>query len=174
MTDEKHLEEQCLEWFKEAGWQCRHGDEVKRDDAGQALLADELKDALTRINPHIPADGIDDAMRAINQQESPILAVNNRKFHQYLTKGIEVSWRVDDRDKVEHVRLLDFDKVDNNSFCVVNQMQIKGASNDRRPDIVVFINGIPIAVLELKSPRAEQADIWQALNQIKNLSKRYT
>ena len=84
-----------------------------------------------------------------------------------MTKGIEVSWRVDNRDKVEYVLLLDFAKVDNNSFCVVNQMQIKGASSNRRPDIAVFINGMPLAVLELKSPRNEQADIWQALNQIK-------
>ena len=172
MSDEKHLEEQCLAWFKEAGWQCCHGDEVKpgsvgRDDARQVLLADELHAALTRINPHIPAEGIDDAIRAINQHESPILAVNNSKFHQYLTRGVEVSWRVNNRDKVEYVRLLDFAKMDNNSFCVVNQMQIKGASHNRRPDIIVFINGIPIAVLELKSPRADQADIWQALNQIK-------
>ena len=172
MFDEKHLEEQCLAWFKETGWRCRQGDEVKpggagRDDARQVLLTDELRTALIRINPQIPADSIDDAMRAINQHESPILAVNNRRFHQYLTKGIEVSWRINNRDKVDYVRLLDFAKVDNNSFCVVKQMQIKGARNDRRPDIVAFINGIPIAVLELKSPRDEQADIWQALNQIK-------
>jgi len=170
--DEKHLEEQCLAWFKETGWRCCHGDEVKpgsagRDDARQVLLADELHAALTRINPQVPADSIDDAMRAINQHESPILAINNRRFHQYMIKGVEVSWRVNNRDKVDYVRLLDFAKVDNNSFCVVKQMQIKGASNDRRPDIVAFINGIPIAVLELKSPRDEQADIWQALNQIK-------
>ena len=104
MFNEKHLEEQCLTWFEEVGWQCHHGDEFKpgssgRDDAGQVLLADELQAALKRINPHIPADSIDDAIHAITHPESPILVVNNRRFHQYMTKGVEVSWRVDNRDK---------------------------------------------------------------------------
>lgn len=134
MFNEKQLEEQCLAWFEEAGWQCRHGDEFKsgsagRDNAGQVLLADELHAALTRINPDIPADSIDDAMRAIIHHESPILAVNNRRFHQYMTKGVEVSWRVDNRDKSDYVRLIDFDRVDNNSFCVVNQLPVKGATS---------------------------------------------
>ncbi len=126
---------------------------------------------LKRINKHIPADQVDscyEQLKAIAlKPESLDLITNNRAFHRLLLEGVPVEFKKDDSEPVsDHAFLIDFENLANNQFAVVNQFTISGTKQPRRPDVICFINGLPIAVLELKSPSDENADIWDAFNQL--------
>ena len=122
--------------------------------------------ALQTINPTIPVEKLEDVASAVAKPEFPILIKSNRAFHNYLLEGVPVSWNDGGEQKHDHARLTDFNNVDNNQFLVVNQFTVQGTKMNRRPDVVVFINGLPIAVLELKNPADENADVWDAYNQL--------
>ncbi len=126
-----------------------------------------LRDALGRINPDVPDEAVDDALRAVLWTQSPSLIVNNRAFHRMLTDGVDVSWREDGRERHGKVWLVERDpaKLDDNEFLVVNQFTVIEDKRNRRPDVVVFINGLPLAVIELKNPAEEKATIRQAFKQ---------
>lgn len=170
---EDQVEDLCIDWFKELGWDYECGYDIapdsenpKRKDYKEVLIVERLKEALLKINPDIPQDKIDEVMVRLARAESPILGVNNRQFHRFINNGVPVDLRVDDRMKGDFVKIIDFENRDNNNFLVVNQFTVQGKNRNRRPDIVAFINGLPIAVLELKNPADESADIWKAFEQM--------
>jgi type I restriction enzyme, R subunit len=171
---ESTVEEAALSWFGELGDTVAHGPEIaprelgaERESFGDVVLAAQFRDAIDRLNPYIPQEARDDACRKVLLTDSPSLVANNRKFHQMLRDGVEVEYRRDDGSIAgDRVRLIDFDDPDNNDWYAVNQFTIIEGQNNRRPDIVVFVNGLPLAVLELKNAADEDATIWDAFQQL--------
>lgn len=173
MITEDQLEQLCIDWFKELGWDYECGydiapdsDRPLRKDYKEVLIVDRLSKSLEKINPDIPNEKIEEVVTRIARPESPILEVNNRQFHRFVNDGVPIELRKDSRLKGDFVKLFDFENVDNNDFLIVNQFTIHGNNGNRRPDVIAFINGLPIAVLELKNPADENADIWKAFEQI--------
>ena len=175
MITEDQLEQLCLDWFREGGYEYAYGPSIavdgespERPDYKQILLSGRLLDALQRINPKIPRIALEDqVVHLLTKPEHPVLIQNNRKFQQRLLDGVPVEYAdADGNKKSDHVQLIDFHNPDNNQFLVVNQFTVQGTKMNRRPDVVVFINGLPIAVIELKNPGDENAGIWEAYNQI--------
>lgn len=142
------------------------GDTPERDSYEQVLLKGRLQQAVRRINPAIPADAQDEAIKEIQRIASPDLITNNETFHRHLTEGIPVSKRVDGDDRGDRVWLIDFNHPENNEFLVINQFTVIENGNNKRPDILLFINGIPLVVIELKNPADENATIRSAFRQI--------
>jgi type I restriction enzyme, R subunit len=172
---ENILEETCLEWLTGLGWNCLQGPELapgmpsqEREDYRQVFLIDRLRNALARINPDVPNSGIEDAVRRILQIGSPELVVSNRSFHRLLTDGVDVEvTHQDGYGGVRHLKvwLLDLETIDNNDWVALNQYTVIEDNRNRRADVVVFVNGLPLAVLELKNPGDENATIRHAFNQ---------
>ena len=173
MMNEDQLEQLSLEWFRDTGWETLHGPDIAHDGEnpmrhsyGEVLLKGELEAAFNRINPHLPVSCFEQVWTALVKPQSPDMLTNNRAFHRLLISGIPVEYKKDDRQINDHAFIIDFDRVDQNRLQAVNQYTITGTKQPRRPDIVCFINGIPFAVIELKSPKDENVDIWDAFNQI--------
>ncbi|MCH7764897.1 MAG: type I restriction endonuclease subunit R, partial [Candidatus Marinimicrobia bacterium] len=171
---EDALEQSMLGWLEELGYKILHGPDIapgepaeERSDYSDAILHGRLRSSLTRINPYIPGDALDDALKKLRSISSPSLGLENRDFHHLLVNGIEVEIRQDDGSiRGERVNLVDFDNPENNDWLAVNQFTMIEDNHNRRPDVVVFINGLPIAVVELKNPADEDATIWSAFNQL--------
>lgn len=171
--NEEQLEELCLDWFRDNGWEVLHGPDIapdgkdpKRKDLAQVILIEELQRTFERINPHLPTDCFEQVLSTLTKHESLDLITNNRVFHRLLLEGVPVEYKRDDENIKDHAFLVDFNQIEDNHFVAVNQFTITGTRQPRRPDIICFINGLPFAVLELKSPKDENADIWDAYNQI--------
>ncbi|MEG0652170.1 MAG: type I restriction endonuclease subunit R [Acinetobacter sp.] len=171
--NETQLENLCLDWFTENGWEVVHGIDIALDssnplrkDYKQILLEADLKAAFERLNPHLPAGCFEQVLLKLSKPESLDLVTNNRAFHRMLLEGVPVTYKKQDDWVHDHAFLVDFNHVHQNRFVAVNQFTILGTKQPRRPDIICFINGIPFAVLELKSPTDENADIWDAFNQL--------
>ncbi|MBD3586005.1 type I restriction endonuclease subunit R [Salinimonas sp. HHU 13199] len=172
MTEDQ-LEQQCLEWFTEVGWEIAHGPDIAHDgitperkDYRQVLLLADLEAAITRINPHLPASVVEQTVAIVSKPESLDTVLSNRAFHRLLLDGVPVEYKRDDEIVHDHAFLIDFSDISANRFRAINQFTIEGSKQLRRPDVICFINGLPLVVLELKSPNAENADIWDAFNQI--------
>lgn len=173
MINEDQVEQLAIGWFKELGYDYLLGYDIapdssdpQRDNYQEVILSHRLKTALTKLNPTIPFLAIDEVIHILQKPQHTTLIQNNRAFHQMLLQGIAVEIKTDDGTKGEVVKLIDFHNVDANDFLIVNQFTIKGTKGNRRPDIIVFINGIPISVIELKNPADENADIFKAYNQL--------
>ncbi len=173
MITEDQLEQLSLEWFQSIGYDyiCGYdiapdGDTPERSDYRQIILHDRLLSRLDVINPHIPLATLEQVVGLIAKPGTPILIKNNKVFHQLLLEGVKVEYKQGDQDKTDYVQLIDFAVVSNNQFLVVNQYTITGSKGNRRPDVIVFINGLPLAVLELKNPADSSADIWSAYQQL--------
>jgi len=171
MLNEQQLEDLCIGWFQETGWQFARGPDMapegnrpERADFGQVVLRERLLAALARINPQIPSAALEQAAHTLQTVSEPLLVVRNRAVHRLLLGGVDVSFaQADGEGKVSDlVSLIDFANPLNNEFLVVNQFTVAGSKQPRRPDLVVFVNGLPLAVLELKNPSNEQTDIWDA------------
>lgn len=180
MTEEM-LENLVMDWFREMGYSTLHGTEIAHDGSSpergsyaDVLLTQRLRDSLSRINPDIPAEAIEDAMREVRRSESASLIQSNKRFHSFVFDGVPVNFKTaDGKSKGGKVWLFDFQNPENNDWLVVNQFTIQESSrsNNRRPDVIVFINGIPISVLELKNPVDEEATIWSAFHQLQTYKK---
>ena len=171
--NETQLENLCLDWFAENGWEVVHGVDIAPDssnplrkDYKQVLIEADLQTAFERLNPHLPASCFEQVWQKLTKPESLDLITNNRAFHHMLLEGVPVSYKKEDDWVNDHAFLVDFNHVYQNRFVAINQFTIQGTKQPRRPDIICFINGIPFAVLELKSPTDENADIWDAFNQL--------
>lgn len=171
--NETQLENLCLDWFAENGWEVVHGIDIApdssnplRNDYKQIVLEADVQAAFERLNPHLPASCFDQVLLKLSKPESLDLVTNNRAFHRMLLEGVPVTYKKQDDWVHDHAFLVDFNHVHQNRFVAVNQFTILGIKQPRRPDIICFINGIPFAVLELKSPTDENADIWDAFNQL--------
>ena len=131
------------------------------------MLVERFRAALRQLNPNLPEDTLAEAERRVLRTESPLLEVNNRQFHRWLVDGVTEEFRAADGEIRGHpVRLIDFDNPDNNDWLAVNQFTVVEDNHNRRPDIVLFVNGLPLGVIELKNPADEQADIWSGYKQL--------
>ena len=172
--NESTVEEASLSWFDELGYGIAHGPSIApgepgamRDSFDQVVLVERLREAIDRINPQIPQEAREEALRKVLRAESPSLIGNNRAFHRMLRDGVEVEYRRQDGTIAgDRVQLIDYAVPNNNDWLVVNQFAVIEGQNHRRPDIVVFINGLPLAVIELKNAADEDATIWDAWNQL--------
>ncbi|NYT73376.1 type I restriction endonuclease subunit R [Halomonas sp. QX-2] len=172
MTEDQ-LEQTCLEWFADNGWDVVNGPDIapdgtqpERRDYRQVLLLGDIEQAVKRINPHLPEDALEQVVAQVSKPESLDLTISNRAFHRLLLDGVPVKYKDGDDEVHDRAFLIDFTHIGENRFRAVNQFTIEGTKQLRRPDVVCFINGLPLAVLELKSPNAENVDIWDAYNQI--------
>ncbi len=178
-ANEETLEQAVLEWLRGLGYQTAYGPDIgpngsapERPSYKDVILEDRLRTALARINPGIPADRIEAAVRTITRSEGGTLIEENRRFHSFVTDGIDIEYTgPDGRPTHGKVWLFDFNNTDNNDWLAVNQFTIIDratgkAFSDARPDVVVFINGLPLAVIELKNPADTQANIRKAYNQL--------
>ncbi|WP_018293664.1 type I restriction endonuclease subunit R [Mariprofundus ferrooxydans] len=173
MITEDQLEQLCLEWFQSIGYDyvCGYdiapdGDRPERSDYRQIVLFERLLARLRIINPHIPASVLEQVSLQLAKPETPVLIKNNKAFHRLLLEGVKVEYKEDGQEKHDYVQLIDFTNAANNQFLVVNQYTISGSKGNRRPDVIVFVNGLPLAVLELKNPADANADIWHAYQQL--------
>lgn len=156
---ESVVEDAVLAWLAAAGWHVVNGPAIapdtltaERQDFGEVVLIGRLRAALARLNPSLPASAVDDATRKLLRVEGPDAIARNRAFHRYLVDGVTVEYRANDGDiRGAQVRVIDFDGVDSNDWLAVNQFAITENKRARRPDVVLFVNGIPLAVIELKN-----------------------
>jgi len=173
MITENELEKLALTWFQDTGWEYRYGPDLapegeipERTDYREILLTGRLLEALRRLNPGVPETVLDEVVHRIAKPDHPSLILNNRSFHEALLDGLPVEVEQAGEKRGDRVRLMDFESPERNRYLVVNQYTVQGTRQPRRPDLVCFINGLPIAVIELKNPAVEQADIWSAFNQL--------
>ncbi|MDW5501073.1 type I restriction endonuclease subunit R [Serratia proteamaculans] len=173
MLSEDDLEQLSLGWFAGQGWEVLHGPDIAPDGANplrisfhDVFLRPILLEQLKKLNPDIPASVFDEVIASVTRPESPDIVVSNKAFHHLLLTGVPVEFKRDDKVIHDTVLLMDFNHAGNNRFTVVNQVAISGTKQLRRPDVICYINGLPIAVIELKSPMDVNADIWAAFNQL--------
>lgn len=174
---ESQLEEAAIELLINLGYKYVPGykispDEMfkERDDYKEVLLKNTLLQSLYRINGHLHSDAIEEVYRKITFFNSNSIEENNKEFHKMLTEGVDVTYNKDGVIRTEKAYIIDFNNIDNNTFLVVNQFTILG-KEERRPDIILFVNGIPLVVIELKSAADENVGIENAYNQIQTYKK---
>ena len=176
MTEDQ-LEQETLGWLAEVGYRPLHGPTIapegehpERSSYQQVLLPGRLREAIDRLNPQIPGTAREDALRQVLDLGIPALLSANRHFHKLLVGGAPVQYQKDGETRGDLVRLIDWAEPSKNEWLAVNQFSIKGTvgpnSHTRRPDIILFVNGLPLVLLELKNPADEHADIWKAFDQI--------
>ena len=171
---ESDVEQIALEWLDGLGWRVAHGPEIapgtanpERSDYGQVALERRLQDSLAELNPGLPASALDDAFRRLTRPEGATLEARNRAFHRMLVDGVAVEHRADGGAiRGAQVKVVDFDNPTNNDWLAVNQYTVTENRNTRRPDVVLFVNGLPLGVIELKNPADEDATIWTAWQQL--------
>ncbi|MCL4458793.1 MAG: type I restriction endonuclease subunit R [Chloroflexi bacterium] len=170
---ESVVEEATIDWLKGLGYQHLPGPDIacdgphpERRNYSEVVLVERLRSALASLNPDIPTEALEDAFRKVTRPDSPSLMVNNRQFHKMLTEGVDVEYRNEEGRIVgDKVWLVDFANPDRNDWLVVNQFTVIEGQHNRRSDLVVFVNGLPLAVIELKNPVDENATIKAAFNQ---------
>src|SRR5438445_11029244 len=170
---ESVVEDAALAWLESLDYTIKHGPEIgpgelfaERGDYGQVFLAGRLRQALARINPALPVEAIDDTFRKITRLDGATLDARNRAFHRLLVDGVTVEYRTDGAIRGAQARLLDFDNPDNNEWLAVNQFSVVENKHHRRPDVVIFVNGLPLGVIELKNAADEDATVWDAFQQL--------
>jgi type I restriction enzyme R subunit len=172
--NESIVEDAALEWFGELGYAVAHGPQLapgepaaERDSFGEVVLVGRLREAIRRLNPAVPEEAREEALRKVLRVGTPSLTQTNRAFHRMLRDGVPVEYpRPDGSIAGDHVRLVDFAEVNANDWLVVNQFTVIEGQHNRRPDIVVFVNGLPLGMIELKNAADEDATIWSAYAQL--------
>lgn len=171
---ESVIEQAALAWLESMGYIVLSGLEIapgelasERDNYGQVVLEYRLRQALARLNPRVPADALEEAFRKLTRPEYPSVVGNNHALHRMLVEGIPVEISRKD-GSFGHVPVwaIDFHHPENNEFLAVNQFTVVENQHERRPDVVLFINGLPVAVIELKNAADENATIWTAFHQL--------
>ena len=171
---ESVVEEAALSWYGELGYAVAHGPDLapgepaaERESFGDVILVGRLREAIRRLNPAIPEEARSEAQRKVLLSDVATFVGNNRAMHRMLRDGVEVEYkRPDGSIAGDRVRLIDFMDVEANDWLVVNQFTVIEGQHNRRPDIVIFINGLPLAVIELKNAADENATIWTACEQL--------
>src|SRR5665213_1004629 len=170
---ESVVEEEALDWLETLDYAIHSGPDTapgellaERADYDRVVLERWLREALQRLNPALPAEAIDEAFRRLTRPDGPTLETRNHTVHRILTEGVTVEYRRPDGSIAgAQARVLDYDDADNNDFIAVNQFTVIENGHNRRPDMVIFVNGLPIAVIELKNAADENATIWSAYQQ---------
>ncbi|MBP8168790.1 MAG: type I restriction endonuclease subunit R [Azonexus sp.] len=172
MTEDQ-LEQETLGWLAEAGYTALYGPDIacdgsqpERANYQQVVLVERLRAAADRLNPSISAAAREDAVKQVLDLGIPALLSANRHFHKLLVGGVPVEFQKDGETRGDFVRLIDWAEPQRNEWLAINQFSIKGNHHTRRPDIILFVNGLPLVLLELKNPADEKADIWKAYDQI--------
>ncbi|MGE0229059.1 MAG: type I restriction endonuclease subunit R [Dehalococcoidia bacterium] len=171
---ESVVEEAALDILRSLDWEIVHGPEIapdvpcaERASYDQVVLVDRLRDALGRLNPSVPQDGLDDALRRLLDPQGSTVEARNRAFHDMLVNGAPVEYqRPDGSIKGDRVRVVDAADAGANEWLAVNQYTVTENKHTRRPDIVLFLNGLPIGIIELKNAADEKASVWTAFKQI--------
>lgn len=173
---ESVVEEAALAWLQSLGYSVLHGPDIAAGEPGaersdpnyrDVLLEPRLRKALVRLNSDLPSDAIEDAFRKLSRADAPSLVERNRAVHRMLVEGIAVEYRRKDGSVAgTQVRVIDFDAPANNDWLAVNQFTVFEGQHTRRPDVVLFVNGLPLAVIELKNPADENATVWSAFQQL--------
>jgi type I restriction enzyme R subunit len=177
-TTEDEIELYNLELLETLGYKYQYGYDIQpegqhseRETFSDILLKDRLKNAIAKLNPDIPLEAREEAFKQITTLNTPDLLNNNETFHQYLTEGIDIEYQWNGESRGGKVWLIDFNHPENNEFLAVNQYQIIEDNHNRRPDIILFINGLPLVVIELKNASDEQADLKAAYNQLQTYKR---
>ncbi len=174
IISESTVESVALSWFKALGYTVLQGPGItpgepsaERSDFGEVVLGNRLRAAVERLNPRVPELAREEAFRKVTRTETPSLVENNRRFHRLLTDGVDVEYRRPDGSMAgDKVWLFDFAHPERNDWLVVNQFTVIENNHNRRADLVVFVNGMPLAMLELKNPGDENATVKGAFNQL--------
>ncbi|MBP6753608.1 MAG: type I restriction endonuclease subunit R [Alicycliphilus sp.] len=172
MTEDQ-LEQETLAWLQDVGYTQRYGPDIAHDgtsperaDYRQVVLPFRLRETINRLNPGIPAAAREDAIKQVLDLGIPSLLSANRAFHKLLVGGVPVQYQQDGETRGDFVRLIDWAHPEKNEWWATNQFTIKGPHKTRRPDIILFVNGLPLVLLELKNPADENASIWKAFDQL--------
>lgn len=173
-VNEATVENAALAWLGELKYSVVHGPDIapggeaqERSSFGTVLLEERLRQAIARLNPKIPAEAQEEALRKILLVATPSFVQTNRTFHKMLRDGVAVEYRRPDGSIAgDNVKLVDFSDPDSNDWLAVNQFTVIENHHERRPDIVVFVNGLPLSLIELKNAADEEATIWSAYQQI--------
>ena len=172
MTEDQ-LEQETLAWLQDVGYTHRYGPDIAHDGPTperasyrQVILTFRLREAIRRLNPNIPSAAREDALKQVLDLGLPALLAANRAFHRLLVGGVPVQYQQDGETRGDLVRLVDWAQPQRNEWLAVNQFTIKGMHHTRRPDIILFVNGLPLVLLELKNPADQNADVWRAYDQL--------
>lgn len=172
MTEDQ-LEQEALVWLQDVGYTHFYGPDIAFDggrparaDYRQVQLVFQLREAIHKLNPNVPVAAREDAIKQVLDLGIPSLLSANRHFHKLLIGGVPVHYQKDGETRGDFVRLIDWDGPERNQWLAVNQFSIKGQHHTRRPDIILFVNGLPLVLIELKNPANQNANVWQAYDQI--------
>ncbi len=172
--NEINLESKCISWFQDTGWSYVCGYDIspegiaqERSEFRDIVLQRRLASVVARLNPDLPDTAVEEVVQLTIKSQAAVLIQGNRIFHRLLLDGVSIAFTnaLGEADS-DHARLIDFNCMENNDFLVVNQFTVMGTKQPRRPDLVVFVNGLPLAVIELKNPADENTDVWQAYEQL--------
>ena len=171
MTEDK-VEQEALKILAELDWTVLNGPEIGPDGSGarkytDAVLEQRLKDGIAKLNPSIPASAQDEAFKKVVRTSKPTVLLDNYDFHQLLVNGVDVEFRDDSGEiRTDKVWLFDFANPENNDFVAVNQLSVIQDDYNRRPDVVAFVNGLPLGIIEIKDPSDHKASIKKAYKQL--------
>jgi type I restriction enzyme, R subunit len=172
MTEDQ-LEQEALGWLADVGYSVVYGPDMapdgptpERDNYRQVILTGRLRAAIDRLNPGVPVAAREDALKQVVDLGIAALLTANRRFHQLLVTGVPVQYQKDGETRGDFVRLIEWANTASNDWLAVNQFSIKGPHHTRRPDIILFINGLPMVLLEIKNPADKNADVWKAYEQL--------
>ena len=176
VTEDEYAEQPALEWLQEVGWGYRHGteliaspDSAERTRDSDVVLRGTLTRAVARLNPELPREAVTRAVEIALTTTSPNLILDHQDFHELLLAGVSVSW-IDDHEgeRSTRAKLIDWDNPRNNEFLAVNQLTIVEGGRNRRPDILLYVNGLPLGQLELKNPSLDEDGPRKAVNQVEH------
>lgn len=172
MTEDQ-LEKEALEWLSELGYTHLYGPDIAHDGSDpqresyrQVVLKERLRAAIAKLNPQVPLAAREDAIKQVVDLGVPAQLSANRLFHRLLVSGVPVQYQKDGETRGDFVRLIDWTNVRGNDWLAINQFSIQGPKHTRRPDIILFVNGLPLVLLELKNPADVNADLWKAFDQL--------
>ena len=173
------VEQATLAWLEALDYEVLHGPAIgpgerdaERAAYEEVILLGRLEDAVQRLNPGVEPEAIQEALRKLTLISSPMLVDANHQFHHYLVNGIPTEFlRADGSTGYTPVRIVDYDDVDNNDWLVVNQFTVREAGHTRRPDVLIFLNGMPVGIIELKNAASDKATVWEAYQQLQTYKR---
>lgn len=177
VISEDHIEQVIIQEFVDIGYEYINGVEISPEGLYQereyteVVLKNRLQEAIAKINPTIPYEAREEALKKVLRSDSPELFQNNYQFHQYLTDGVDIEYRKENRIAGDTVWLVDYENPLNNEFLVVNQFTVIEGNVNKRPDVILFVNGLPLVVIELKNAADENANVNAAFNQLQTYKK---